>query len=469
MTIKSIWTRVIQRCLVAVASLAVIVCGSASWAIEPVVPAYFEPDYEASGMVVPAGAPAPQAYNRAVQQAAFFGGGTPGPMPAGYCDQPAGVEGCCAGYCDGTGCACGCGPGGCGCHGGLFGHGLLGRGQQGFAERLFYGGPYRAWLTGSTVGALRALLPYRDAGLAAQRWFDLSVDVMYLETSGGTSDLPIATLGQGPGNPVLLASDADDSRHMPGGRITGAFIVGPGDNIEVTYLGGQRWRGGASAEGNGNLFSILSNYGDDPNGGFGQTDNSNVQSVSSEATFHSGEVNYRRRTVGPFGRFQGSLLGGIRYFRFDNTYGYFAEGPNGSFDMRNAAQNEMVGAQFGGDLWWNVVPGINVGAAAKGGPMGNRITRNTSIGADPTFAPNQLSDHRSTTTWIAELELMGVYRLSHSWAIKGSAFLINADRVGYGFDLGPTEQLADIVVDAGAIPTRSLTIRGYTLGAEYVW
>jgi len=492
MTKKLHWMRVRWGCLVALVSIyAAQAQPPVAQAASPVQHADFEPDYEASGFVSPAGMPSPEAYFQSVEQAGFFGngpigsrlGGGQGPA-MGPCDTPG--CGCGAGGCGGyQGCGCaagGCGGGGCGCGAsGLFAGGyrpmclFCGSSGCGVCESIGRFNP---------LAALRYLLPYGEAGLAAQRWYDLSADVMLLQTSGGGSDMVLTTLGPAPGGtPVLTGRDANDNGMTAGGRISGAFILGPGGNLEVTYLGGNRWDGGGVATGNLNLFSFLSEFGTAPPGGFDDTDTSNVQTASTEATFHSGEVNYRRRTVGPYGRFQWSWLGGIRYLRYDSDFRYTALGDDNNavvprpryFEFNNSLENEMVGAQIGGDLWWNVIPGVNVGFGAKGGPMGNVMTRRSHVAANsigPMATPGEfsLSDHSSHTAWLGEIEATLLYRISHSWTLKTQFYLLTVDRVGYGLDTAA----ATTLLSGGANPIapivdRSLTIKGVSIGAEYLW
>lgn len=289
----------------------------------------------------------------------------------------------------------------------------------------------------------------------------------------------------------MSLGDASDNGFAVGARLSIAFIVGPGGNIEVTYLGGNRWKDDAVAnDGTMQLFSFLSDFGTNPPasagppiqlGGFDDTDRSLTQSASTLATFHSGEVNYRRRTVGPYGRFQWSGLGGIRYLRYDSDFDYMTLGDNNNavpprlrfFEMLNSVDNEMIGAQIGGDLWWNVIPGVNVGIGAKGGPMGNHISRKSfvsanSIGPGATPGSLSLSDRANKTAWMGEIEATLLYRISHSWTIKSQYYLLSVDSVGFGFDSSAAESLVNnAAVDP--IRTRSLTISGFSIGAEYMW
>jgi hypothetical protein len=496
MTKKVQLKRVVGVYLVALASIYVVNAQpTVATAAGPVRHADFVPDYEASGFVSPAGMPSPEAYFASVEQAGFFGNGPVasrlgggqgmmnyGPM-ATSCDT-SGYGGCGPGGC-GPG---GCGPGGCGC-----GQGGCLMGDCGCGARGLFAGGYRPMClfcgssgcgvcngiaSFSPLAALRYLMPYGAAGLSAQRWYDISGDVMFLETSGGGGGQVLTTLGPA-GVPVLRTDDANDDGYTVGGRLSAAFIVGPGGNIEVTYLGGNRWKDSATVTGAGNLFSFLSDFGTAPVNGFDDSDRSDRQSAATQALFHSGEVNYRRRTVGPYGRFQWSGLGGIRYLRYDNDFSYStfaADAPENRFlDMQNMMDNELVGVQAGGDLWWNVIPGVNVGIGVKGGPMGNRIKRNSFVAANsvgPGATPGSITvaDRATRSAWMGEVEATLLYRISHSWTLKTQYYLLAVDEIGFGFD--PTA--ANRLLNGGATPidpiqTRSLTISGFSIGAEYMW
>jgi hypothetical protein len=335
----------------------------------------------------------------------------------------------------------------------------------------------------SPAAALRYLMPYGDAGLSVQRWYDFSADVMFLETSGGGGNQVLTTQGIN-GAPVLRAGDAEDNGLSVGARLSIAFIVGPGGNIEVTYLGGNRWKDEAQVnDPTMQLYSFLSDFGLAPPGGFQDTDESLMQRAATLATFHSGEVNYRRRTVGPYGRFQWSGLGGIRYLRYDSDFDYMTLGDDNNavpprlrfFELQSAVDNEMIGVQIGGDLWWNVIPGVNVGIGLKGGPMGNHITRNSvvsanSIGPGATPGSLTLSDRASEAVWMGEIEATLLYRISHSWTIKSQYYLLSVDDIGFGFDTNAAESLVGGgAAPIGPIQTRSLTISGFSLGLEYMW
>lgn len=340
-------------------------------------------------------------------------------------------------------------------------------------------------------------MPYGEAGLCAQRWYDFSADAMFLGRTRRTSSQALTSRGQS-GPTVLSANDADDDSLEAGVRLSAAFIFGAGSNIEMTYLGGQEWGETATVRTlttttdnnvsppriDGDLFSFLSEFGTAPPNGQDDTDRSLVQGVRTFSTFHSAEVNYRRRTVEQFCRFQGSWLVGLRYLRFDDDFGYFAQGARDNtvtgnltrfFDYSNGVDNKMFGAQAGFDLWWNVIAGVNLGIGAKGAWLDNNIDRHSLVSANstgPGATPGEfrLEDGINKSTFMAEFEATMLYRISHSWTLKSQYYLMSVDDVAYGFDLSAAENVfTNGTLRADPIETSSLTIQGISLGAEYVW
>ncbi|MGV3484061.1 MAG: hypothetical protein ACO1RT_06570 [Planctomycetaceae bacterium] len=487
-----------------------------------VATAGYEADYEASGFIAPAGMPSPEAYYSRVEQAGFFGGGGPIASRMQGCDGGCGDMGCngaCGqGGCGPMGCGLagygdGCGQYGCNgsceeCGGGLLANGLFGRGARGgcggcgvegcgscggltnfrFLCMFCRGGGCSVCQSigrGYLLSCLGALMPYKDAGLCAQRWYDVSAELMLLSHTRGTNGQVLTTQGIA-GTPVLRASDADDDDYEPGTRISTAFIFGAGGNIEATYLGGQEWDGSATATGLNNtatLYSFLSDFGVSPPNGFDDSDRSVRQTVTSYSTFHSAELNYRRRTVEQFCRFQGSWLVGMRYLRYDDDFGYATTGQFNNagggllrfLNFSNGIDNKMFGAQAGFDLWWNVIAGVNLGIGVKGAWLDNNIDRHSSVfanSAGPGATPGTLrvEDGINKSTVMGEFEATMLYRISHSWTLKSQLYVLGIDDVAYGFDVTPAQNLFSAgVVPVAPIQTDSLTVQGVSFGAEYIW
>ena len=414
--------------------------------------------------------------------------------------------------------SCGCGVGGaCGCGSG--GEELSGlrhicmfcRGGGCSACQMFN--------PGALIGALAALRPHGEAGLCAQRWYDLSAEALFMgRTTSSAGPNVITQRGAGgPGTPVLFGTDAASGDLEAGMRLSAALIFGAGGNIEATYMGGQEWKNSATVtspadltanvsfnpgaapgalnsnefiiNSGADLYSFISEFGTDPIGGFDDTDRSVSQSLESEAHFHSGEINYRRRTVGPYCRFQGSWMTGLRYLRYDDRVGLniigldndgiAANGTDGNlryFSTANAAKNDMLGAQIGGDLWWNMIPGVSLGVDGKLAWLKNDASNEYTIAANSISGggPGVVSDsiHDDNSTLALEFQTKMVYRLSHSWTFRSAYYLVAIDEVATS---GLDGEFIRNAVQTGsgtssrAINYRSLVLNGFSLGAEYTW
>lgn len=376
---------------------------------------------------------------------------------------------------------------------GLLSHLFTGRNPSGYRSGCLFCSGDRCGICMNRLITLPELFdllrPYSYAGLSAMRWYDASVEATFLSHGQGGPQ-GIATTAGVAGSPVMDFSDAETGDSLKGGvRLSAALVFGSAANMEVTYMGGNEWNQTAVAEsspaGSATLYSLISNFGTSPNGGFDDTDRSISQSVRGESKFHSGEWNYRRRSMGPYGRFQTSWLIGLRYLRFDSELNYSALGLSNNtvnlnlprfFSSSDKTKNNLFGPQAGMDLWWNLRPGINVGVGVKGAWVQNDSKRQTimtgnSLNGFATSGSLILEETRRKGTVLGELEATLIYRLSQSWSAKASYHLLAADDVVFGSVDVPAARdfiSGDVIRDPRFI-RESLVIQGATFGAEYMW
>ncbi|NND98753.1 MAG: hypothetical protein HKN47_15640 [Pirellulaceae bacterium] len=474
-------------------------------------------DYEASGFVVPAGMTTGQ-MDGGVMQVGYYPTAAGSSCAAGGCDT-----GGCDGGCDSMGCngggilgdaavtggvlrhlagsgmACGgCGTSGCGFCGGLsnmrhmciFCRGA-GCSVCQMIQQNGRGGP--CGLFGIGAGGIYSMLssiqPYSKAGLCAQRWYDASLEGMFLTHSSGSTGNVNGLTSRGISGPIVLGIDDTDAGGdlEAGFRLSGAVMLGgAGSNIEATWVGEHEWSSEATAFGNGpELFSFISEFGTSPLNGYDDSDRSLQQSVKSTSEFDSVELNYRRRTVTPCCRFQTSWLFGLRYIRYDDSLIYSTLGENNNtvnaslprfFNSHSRNENKMFGAQAGGDIWWNINPGISLGLGGKLGLLKNDIdsvATYTSNSLDPLATPGTVSfvDGDQDTTVMGEFEIKMIYRLTHSWTVRSSYYLLGVDDVAFGtVDVNRIRQFVTAnPVGASQSGMDSLTVQGFSIGGEYVW
>lgn len=347
----------------------------------------------------------------------------------------------------------------------------------------------------AVFAALYSLRPYCAAGVNAQRWYDVSAEAVFLSHSNGGTSQDLTSLLQGPIPPainppadiVLRSGDADGGDDLEAGvRLSAAFIFGAGANLEFTFMGGHEWQSEAFvADTNPVYFSFISDFGTSPINGFDDTDRSIRQSVESESAFDTLELNYRRRTVGPYGRFQGSWLVGLRYLRFENTLIYSTLGQMDNavnanlprfFQSDDQIKNHLFGPQIGFDVWWNMTAGVNLGLGVKGAWVqndfeGRSVLSANSLGGSGNPGSVLITNKERDTTVMGEFEAKMVYRLSHSWSLRSAYYAVAADDIA--FASVPGETIRDFVTSGPltepSFDFDSLVVQGFSIGAEYVW
>ncbi len=407
-----------------------------------------------------------------------------------------------------NGCDMGCGPGGAFMghqFGGGMGGGHFSGGGEGEGDVCGYCGTPGCTLAGRCIGSgrsihyflnsafmkvgafARGLTPYGEGGVATTRWFDVQAEMIALGRSKDGRDTAITSLGQTANQIVLSTNDVDQDKLEPGLLMQVNLQVGPGSNIEAVYFGLNKWEERATATGAANLFSFLSQFGTVPLGGFDDTDRSNLQSISLTSQIHNAEVNFRRRWQEPAGFFQGSFLAGVRYFDLDEefvyaTEGQFNNGLNNTLRFSNfntQTRNQLTGFQMGGDIWWNLLPGIKIGSELKSGIYGNNSMQATEVRANSITngvnSINALVNEVATdgrTAYLTSFNTQLWYRLSYSWAFKTSFQMIYVDNVALATENLNPVPLAFAAQRAAAVGINNdgeVLYTGYTLGAEYSW
>ena len=425
----------------------------------------------------------------------------PGPAPAGLegeCDSVFGGGGCGNGSCGG-GCGGSCGGGILG-GGGLFGGGggcpscggMGGDcGQCGPVRRILACGPFGGALAcrngscgferGVLPGLCGLLLPYGEGGVCAQRWYDFSVGGMALKrTKQGGQNIDLAS--QGIGGPIILSTDdlqLDDAEW--GLNLLVAVQVGPGGSVEVSYFGLNDWDTTARVQSaNPDIYSVFSDFGQAPFNGFDDSDRSFVQSATYRSAIHNGEVNYRRRWVGPYCWFQGSWLAGLRYFDLDEAFDYSTSGQLNNaqnqglrfMNQTTETRNALTGFQVGGDLWMNVIPGLHVGTEYKGGIFGNVAETNTTVVANSIADYAEFSSD-ATTAYMGEIALKTIYRVNYNWSFTAGYHVMLVDNVALApvnFNSVAPPAFGGAVARTPFIDNnQNVTYEGITLGVEYIW
>ncbi len=337
-------------------------------------------------------------------------------------------------------------------------------------------GPGRRFGGGGLLGDLIGLVgPDGAGGCAAPRWFDINVDFMLLKRDRVSRLTEFSS--NGIAGPVVLDSNDLKFYEAPGFRFQSMLQMGAGSDIEFTYFGTFSWNSHATVNGNGTLFSAMSQYGTLPFNGFSETDNGDRHEINYKTTFDNFEVNYRNRWLAPNSRYQGSWLVGVRYFSLNEKLNYdtFSSINSAQMNYYDHVLNNLTGAQIGGDMWICLLPGLRIGGELKAGVYGNHAISNTTITGTSLPGGYQERLKSNDVAFIGDGQLLATYKVNQQWTLKlGYQFLV-ADGVALAIENFNATPPAVFFPPPGVNRTPSINDNGSVLyhgmvaGAEWMW
>jgi hypothetical protein len=324
--------------------------------------------------------------------------------------------------------------------------------------------------------------PYPDGGCAAPRWYDFSLEYMYLEREQTVAD-GFDLTSDGIAGPIVLSTDDLEFDASHSFRFSAMIQAGAGSNWEFNYFGLHFFDSQASVvDPTNSLFSVFSAFGTAPPGGFEGTDESDFQQVGYSSDFDNFELNFRQRWSAANCRYQGSWLAGVRYFKLDEDFSLLTEadtfgglpGPRQSIAFLTDVNNSLTGAQIGGDMWVCIIPGIRVGGELKGGVYGNHANSNNTIttSVGPTTFSESLVEN--DVAFIGEANLQALYRISYNWTLKFGYTMMYVDGVALAPDnfntVPPAVLFPTPDARVASINTNSeVFYHGFTAGVEFLW
>lgn len=366
------------------------------------VPGMIPPQYYQAAPMASAIQPMPP-------QLAGFNGQMPvqlaGCTSAGCADPGCASMGCSTGSCDSNGCSS------CGLLGGL-GLGQLGGGLPALGHSGF---------SGQHIGQQNG--PFGSGGCCQPRWFDFSAEWLFWEREFSDS---LALSSEGILGPTVLDMNQLEIEEVSGFRVSGAYLVAPATALEASYFGGFSWSSSAAVASGGNLFSVFSEFGFSPLNGFPETDSAHRHRINYSSELDSGELNVRHRWVSANCVVHSSLLVGARYLRLADDFLY-----NTQVDTANPfpnqlnyllqTDNDLVGAQVGGDSMICFTPRFKVGGEAKAGLYGTRskqVTTANFIGNTGNGGVFQELERDTDVAFVGEAGINGIFKVTPRLSLK---------------------------------------------------
>ncbi|MDB4862588.1 hypothetical protein OAI33_04805 [Pirellulaceae bacterium] len=338
--------------------------------------------------------------------------------------------------------------------------------MQGFGGEQVGPGSFRRQ-SGQRV-ASRFAPAARPGGPKSPRWFDIAVDAVWLKRDASGSGGGISS--EGIAGPIVLSTDDGAFDTEIGMRFEATIPLNGGRVLEFSYMGLFDHSANETVTSNGNLFSVLSDFGTAPFGGFGETGQANEHSLSYRTGMDTVELGFRRRWTDPNSLWQGSWLAGVRHFYVTEDFSFGSQSNNGTLDYDSSTVNSMTGFQLGADVWLAAQNGLDIGLFGKVGVYGNRIKQDSSYLAT-SINPAVVSDQETErASFVLEAGAMANWRVNQNLTVRAGYQVLLLDGVALASDQfsnnPPFVQPlpASVVVDDG-----ELIYTGFNFGVEWMW
>ncbi len=319
-------------------------------------------------------------------------------------------------------------------------------------------------------------------------WYDVMVQGVFLAR---TKDADRGLMSVGPrglGQPNLVLSTGDLGTDLDFGmRVHGRIQLNAVQSLEVAYLGGIDFNDTQRAVSQfDDLYSIYSDFGVNPLGGFEDTD----QAIEATATIHSeldsGGINLRKDWVSKNNKSSGSLLFGARYIGISDTFRFSTNvrdhiddvtapaspidfGP-GSSVYTTETSNDLYGLQIGLEFVRCIVPGLTIGVDSKAGAYANDASQSTGVSA--TSGSFNVSEYVSDTdfAYSADAQAFILWQIHPLAKLRGGYEVLFVDRVATGYtNFRPEDVFTAVPRNPGLDQSDNLLFHGFHFGLELGW
>jgi hypothetical protein len=315
---------------------------------------------------------------------------------------------------------------------------------------------------------------YSSPDQSGPHYFDVAVFGVFLMADDLFQDVqPFGAIGQGANAPRIINPDQEFDDLEAGWQIAARYDLGPLSVLEATYMGiydigfNDTIRSEDVTGQPNQLTTVFSDYGLTVIDGLVEA---SILSLDYQADLQSTEFSYRRYWVGYSPRVSGTYLAGFRYIRMSEDLNFDTVADDGNAHLFWGADNDLVGAQIGGDGWITLRQGLRLGGETKAGIYNNRFKfRHETDIPDPTITEANFLTKDNQVSFAGETSIDLVADILPSVSIRGGyrvLYLSSLATVGNNID--PNE-FDDLMANNTVLTQAHAIYHGFHAGLEYIW
>lgn len=253
--------------------------------------------------------------------------------------------------------------------------------------------------------------------------FEVGAELLYLKRCGDSDRVNFTS--NGISGPIVLHSDLLDPGWEWGYQLVGQVNLKGNKAVEIVWMPGICWNASEKVQDqNHQLYSIYSDFGQDPLGGFPYSDQSGEQSIAFESKLQTVEVNVKRL----WGIFRGAFLYGYRYQCLHEDLKYQTTGLAESNWYRSSteATNDMHGFQLGMNICFPCTSCFSFELFGKGAVYANCTQYELFATAGSASKELKQKESSTRTSWGIDAGA----KLLYEWSM-GSHFYIGYQYLSY--------------------------------------
>lgn len=296
---------------------------------------------------------------------------------------------------------------------------------------------------------------------------ELKTEVFYLKRKDNSENIDIAS--KGVYGPIVLKTDDVDKGWEGGYSLTGQINLQEGKIIELIWQNTCDFHDSAKASSPAEeLYSLFSQFGQLPLGGFEDTDGTSLQTIAFESKINSIELNIKKQ----WPLLRGDFLYGYRKQSIDENFKYNTQSEAKWYRSNTETKNDMNGFQVGFEAFIPCTEVIKIQMFAKGAIYINFSERKYKAISPAFIYPLAKKKSETIKAWGVDAGVDLIYQWCRNVNVSLGYKYLSFDNVALAvknFDEIPPFEGYEKQRKNSINNHANLSFHGVALGASLIW